>query len=370
MIALKPLFPWYGGKAKAAAEIWSRFGGDIVNYVEPFFGSGAVLLNAPYVPKIETVNDADHYVANFHRAVREDPDAVAKHASHPVSEVDLHARHYWLVTKGRQRLADIINDPEDYSARAAGYWLYGLCAWVGSGWCSGSGPWVLDGGEWVRKDSEDSPGVTRKRPSLANGGRSVHRMLPDEPPGISLQRPRLDGTGRGVHRMIPEQEGVKRQRPHLADGGRGVHRLVPDGLTREEFVADMIRAVSLRLQSTRICCGDWSRVVKPAVTTGNGLTAVFLDPPYSAETGRDMRLYATDSGTVASDVRGWCLANGDNPMLRICLAGFSGEHVMPGWTEVEWGSKAGAGGSGEGRERLWFSPHCIQPSVALRDMAA
>jgi len=28
-------FPWFGGKRKVAAEIWSRFG-DVVNYVEPF----------------------------------------------------------------------------------------------------------------------------------------------------------------------------------------------------------------------------------------------------------------------------------------------------------------------------------------------
>jgi hypothetical protein len=39
-------FPWFGGKRKVAAEVWARFGA-VENYVEPFFGSGAVLLGRP-----------------------------------------------------------------------------------------------------------------------------------------------------------------------------------------------------------------------------------------------------------------------------------------------------------------------------------
>ncbi len=41
---LKAPFPWFGGKSKVASLVWERFG-DVQNYVEPFFGSGAVLLN-------------------------------------------------------------------------------------------------------------------------------------------------------------------------------------------------------------------------------------------------------------------------------------------------------------------------------------
>ena len=37
-------FPWFGGKRRVAPIVWQRFG-DVQNYVEPFFGSGAVLLN-------------------------------------------------------------------------------------------------------------------------------------------------------------------------------------------------------------------------------------------------------------------------------------------------------------------------------------
>jgi DNA adenine methylase len=48
--------PWFGGKSRAADLVWSRLG-DVPNYVEPFFGSGAILLARPHEPRIETVND-------------------------------------------------------------------------------------------------------------------------------------------------------------------------------------------------------------------------------------------------------------------------------------------------------------------------
>lgn len=40
-------FPWFGGKSKAADTVWSLLG-DVPHYVEPFFGSGAVLLGRPH----------------------------------------------------------------------------------------------------------------------------------------------------------------------------------------------------------------------------------------------------------------------------------------------------------------------------------
>lgn len=46
---LKAPFPWFGGKSRAAHLIWPRFG-NVPNYVEPFAGSLAVLLNRPHAP--------------------------------------------------------------------------------------------------------------------------------------------------------------------------------------------------------------------------------------------------------------------------------------------------------------------------------
>jgi DNA adenine methylase len=46
------------------------------SYVEPYFGSGAVLFNK--VPsQIETVNDLDHDVVNLFRCIKEDPEKLA-----------------------------------------------------------------------------------------------------------------------------------------------------------------------------------------------------------------------------------------------------------------------------------------------------
>ena len=70
-------FPWFGGKSTVAGLVWPRFG-DVPNYVEPFFGSGAVLLGRPNAPKTETINDLDGLVANFWRAIQRDPDETAR----------------------------------------------------------------------------------------------------------------------------------------------------------------------------------------------------------------------------------------------------------------------------------------------------
>src|SRR5262245_35028869 len=92
---LKAPFPYFGGKSRIAWLVWERFG-HVQNYVEPFFGSGAVLLGCPWPGHTETVNDIDALLANFWRALAADPDAVAAHADWPVNEVDLHARHRYL----------------------------------------------------------------------------------------------------------------------------------------------------------------------------------------------------------------------------------------------------------------------------------
>jgi hypothetical protein len=51
--------------------------------------------------------------------------------------------------------------------------------------------------------------------------------------------------------------------------------------------------------------------------------------------------------------------------LRIALCGYEGEHDMPGWTlEIGKATNGGYGKEGNGnakRERIWFSPHCLQP---------
>src|SRR5262245_44443615 len=93
---LKAPFPWFGGKRPVARLVWDRLG-NVDNYIEPFYGSGAVHLLRPDPPRVETVSDKDCYVSNFWRATQHDPDAVAAHVDGPVNECDQHARHRWLV---------------------------------------------------------------------------------------------------------------------------------------------------------------------------------------------------------------------------------------------------------------------------------
>ncbi len=146
---------------------------------------------------------------------------------------------------------------------------------------------------------------------------------------------------------------------------QGVHA---ERITRHGMLTHM-HQLAARLRRVRVVCGDWSRVVTPAVTTGKGLTGLLLDPPYFA--GLSDGLYAHNDANVSLQVRQWAIANGDNPDLRIALGGYEGEHQMPeSWEVVEWKAAGGFGGQRQDgtnenaeRERIWFSPACLKTPV-------
>ena len=317
----KPPFPWFGGKSSVAGAVWKRFG-DVRNYVEPFAGSAAMLMLRPQpFEGTETINDADGFVANFWRATRHDPEAVAFHADWPVNENDLHARHAWLVGQRESLTAKLEGDADWFDAKIAGWWCWGSCCWIGSGFCSGDGPWQVVDGE------------------LVNTGDAG--------------------------------QGVNRKRPHLGNAGQGVNR-------KRRELADSFAELATRLEHVRVCCGDWSRVCGPTPTVKMGMTGVFLDPPYADTAKRTARLYAKDCLTVAHAVKRWAVEWGNDPRMRIALCGYDGEHDMPaGWDCVEWKASGGYGSQGEGngrenakRERIWYSPHCVKEDLGLFKDAA
>ena len=303
---LRAPFPWFGGKSAVASVVWQRFG-DVRNYVEPFAGSLAVLLGRPHWPwegnRIETVNDADCFLANFWRALQADPEGVARHCDWPVNEADLHARHLWLVNIAREHVERCRTEPEYFDSKIAGWWVWGCCQWIGSGWC--------------------------------------HR------PGKQL--PHLGDAGMGVHR--PSQK-----LPHLGAAGRGE-------------LHDYLALLASRLRGVRVCCGDWSRVCGPTPTVKQGLTGVFLDPPYTEAAGRKNSLYAKDDLSIGHAVCEWALERGHDERMRIALCGYEGEYEMPSdWECVAWKTRGGYGNAGKDntagrenakKERIWFSPHCI-----------
>lgn len=337
---LKAPFPWFGGKSKVASLVWDRFGADIPNYVEPFAGSLAVLLSRPQPPRVETVNDIDCYLSNFWRSVSADAAGVAQWADWPVNEADLHARHLWLVkqTEFRERMK---TDPDYFDVKVAGWWVWGLSQWIGGGWCR-KPEWTGRAGCHATRCkgiNADSFRTERKRPLMKRGGVGVHR------------------TCSPLWQSMPDISGSR------GASGRGLH---------SKGLADLYTyfdALQVRLRRVRVCCGDWQRILGPSPTWQIGVTAVFLDPPYAHDTGRDPDIYAQENPTLSAEVRAWALAHGDNPKLRIALCGYEGEHAMPAdWECLAWKTNGGYGNQRAGqlsanacRERIWFSPYCLKP---------
>jgi DNA adenine methylase len=376
-MSLRAPFPWFGGKSRVAHLVWERFG-DVPNYVEPFAGSLAVLLNRPHEPRVETVNDLDCYLANFWRAVSAAPAEVAAAADWPINEADLHSRHRWLVNRARFR-ERMKTEPNYFNAKIAGWWVWGISQWIGSGWCS-QPEWTGRAGcynsargihttDWNGRPSLRGMGVHRKGPNL--GGRNnkgVHRMA------LSQQMPCLHGdsgaTGRGIH-----ASGLHRK---LLKMDRGTQSRL---MMRREALCSWFEALQSRLRNVRVCCGDWRRILGPSPTIHIGVTGVFLDPPYEPSEiargagqdgfSRSDKLYAGHDAGLSAQVREWALEHAEDPRLRIALCGYEGEHKMPAsWQVLPW--KAAGGYSNRGanprrnaeRERIWFSPSCLRPIVA------
>lgn len=353
-MTLRAPFPWFGGKRRVAELVWDRLG-DVSSYNEPFAGSLAVLLGRPTEPRIETVNDLDCYLANFWRALQRDPEHVASYADWPVNEADLHARHRWLVEHARLQAERVMTDPDFYDAKIAGWWVWGQCLWIGSGWCqtttnNGERPWL----QRKRPRGDGDSGVTLPRKRFAgtgNGqGTGVHRRW--QGGGV--------GGGSGVHaprlsQQIPDLSGDS------GASGRGIHA---PRLT--EGLYDYMEALASRLRRVRVCCGDWKRVLTPSVSTYIGTCGVFLDPPYAHELRE--RCYAEDHD-ISQEVGQWARDHGDDPLFRIALCGYEGEHQMPvSWSVVPWKAHGGYSRSSRGRanrerERIWFSPHCLTPGL-------
>ena len=337
MSTLTAPFPAVGGKATVADIVWPRLG-DPNKYAEPFAFSAAMLLRRPTTPRLEVINDANYYVANFWRAVKCDPDAVTAHADYPIIEADVHARHAYMVQSAdaeafRRRMAD---DPDYYDAKFAGWWCWGLSQWIAGAFCEYS------------------------------SGRRPNRQRP----GVILN---------GVHKNIALKTCAE----------------------RTEWLTGWMRRLADRLRTVTVCCGEWRRICdSPSTLHAQAPTAVFLDPPYALsvprlqawiealETGgegpakdaggnRAGALYANDAAQdvdkLVAEVHWWCRQRGADPRIRIALCGYEGEHdalESLGWSVVAWKTQGGysnqrKSGANENkyRERIWFSPACATGEV-------
>lgn len=244
MTVLLSPFPYFGGKRSVASEVWARLGSPS-QYIEPFCGSLAVLLAAPAVAPLEVVNDASGFIANFWRTVKHQSDEVARWADYPVSHIDLGARHQWLMAQ-RDHLGASMQDPDwPGDAKVAGWWLWGQCCWIGSGWC-----------DWFGKI-----------PHASDAGRGVQAIG---------QIPHAGNAGRGVQDEL------------LTSCGRTAHR--------------WLRQIADRLERVRVVHGHWDRCLNNHF--GGDDTTVFLDPPYRSYE----KLYGGGK-PVADAVAAWAREN-------------------------------------------------------------
>src|SRR5206468_11364635 len=114
-------------------------------------------------------------------ALADDPETVARYADWPVNENDLHARHVWLVERKEGLQARLEGDPDFYDPKIAGWWAWGIACWIGSGFCSGKGPWRrkqdADGNWLLSNDAEPQRGAWRQLVHLGTAGQGGNRQL-------------------------------------------------------------------------------------------------------------------------------------------------------------------------------------------------
>ena len=293
---LRAPFPYFGGKRTITETVWRAFGSP-KQYVEPFCGSAAILLSAPATASLEVIGDANGFVANFWRAVVHQAEEVARFADYPVSHVDLGARHVWMMEQARRdELAASLQDPNwPGDAKIAGWWLWGQCQWIGSGWC-----------EW-----------TGQVPHTSDAGRGVQ---------ATGQVPLLGNAGRG-----------DQYQPWTSAGAVAMRWL---------------RELAARMERVRVVHGSWNRCLNSHY--GGADTAVFLDPPYKAFE----KLYGAGNKLVAAEAEEWARENAGIRVILCGHRGdydLPGWTIH----EWDRGRLTYNGKKTTAEECLWLSPACL-----------
>ena len=320
-------FPYFGGKRSVVADVWKRFGSPAI-YLEPFCGSAAMLLGSPTIATTETINDLNCFVANFWRSVKHNADAVVTWADYPISHIDLGARNAWLRDQA-DRIGASLQDPNwGGDAQVAGWWVWGMGAYIGTGWC-------------------DYKAVAEKAPIPRHGRGSVPSTA--SPTGVHSvgvydqtsrhavgKIPAVGGSGAGVHAL-----------PSAETGGAPAHLLTSAGRNAWATIMVLVN----RLERVNLIHADWTRSLH--LPKGHKSIAIFFDPPYK----KYEKFYASIR-PVAADVEDWCREHAD---LRIALCGHVDDYDLPGWDVMPW-KRMGAtyGGTGtQDAECIWFSPACL-----------
>jgi len=330
--------PWYGGKRRWVDSVWSHLVAPDEQpavYAEPFAGSLALLLAAPWVAKREVVCDTDGLICNFWRALRDDPEAVAYWADWPTIHQDLTARHRALLEWRREHVMRLSEDADFSDAKMAGWWVWGLSSWIGGGWC-------------IERDAPN-----KQMPFVDNrlGGQ-----------GVQVQRdrvPHIDHRygGKGVQVQRGQMPFV-----HNSLGGRGVQVQ----RTTRPALLEWFRALSERLHRVVVLNRSWESALTPTVLgdtstcTNTGPICIVLDPPYLTAQ-RHTGLYGSDADGSSDDVARasfeWAVAHGDR--YRIAYFAHEGDFQVPeGWASET--KSFGLRSNRDKQDMVMYSPACAR----------
>jgi DNA adenine methylase len=321
---LRAPFPYFGGKTKIADRVWRALGNDLEHYLEPFFGSGAVLFSCPNPPRIETVNDRDAFVCNCWRAIKGDPNTVAEGLNFPINHAELMARRIALNKEEPNLYEKIIGDPEYYNAKMAAYWIYAARYSIG-GFRARD-----EGNKKIPTISHDTVGVAGI-PAISDGNVGVAGM------------------------------------PMIGSNSVGVAGIPKIGAEYVFTGKSIIHELAKRLSRVRVVCGDWTRVTGGNWQLSSKPVGIFLDPPYEAQDRATV--YTHDSTSIAKEVGAYALRMGKEEGCRVVLTGYE-EHMWltdHGWRTEAWKTAGGYGNQNQKgramknaeREMIYYSPNCL-----------
>lgn len=199
-----PVIRYPGSKWKLAWWIVSHMPPHTV-YLEPFFGSGAVLFQKPR-SKVETVNDLDGRVVNLFRVLRDRPEELARAvALTPYSRAEYEASY--------ERAEDPVEDARRFLVRASqahGGMVGSKCGWHNE---IGDALGVPVARQWCRVDERILAAAERLRgvqiecrpaedliAAYSRSGAAARTLIYADPPYLIDQAKRYY-----AHAMTPEE---------------------------------------------------------------------------------------------------------------------------------------------------------------------
>lgn len=296
-------FPYFGGKSKVSGIVWDYLG-QPKHYIEPFFGSGAVLLQRPMYNQTEhteTVCDKDGFISNVWRAIKYKPEETAEWCDWPVNHADLIARRKTLLANEENLLENLCKDDVWCDPKIAGYWIWAASCWIGSG-------------------------LTRRNaiPHISDGGEGIH---------------------------------AKGNIPHISDGGNNenIYKIMSD-------LSDRLRYVRVVCGDwTRVCGGNWQeRMGDCGIFFDPPYGHKDRSDVYHQESKNvslDVENWCLDRGK--NPKYKIVIAGYDGEYLSL---------VENGWIVVPWATRGGyantsknetTGDKNKKLERLFISPHCV-----------